>query len=155
MINRLTRGYVHIGTVVRQKKQFSVVRGTNYKGVKWFIYAAMQIKKNTPCSLRKGLHICPHKHFILKCKRCSSNMIHSTEAIIKSYKCEENITLQAERILFFLNMLTSNKSRAANRAERESVLNIPRGRPKWGGLYPSISYRDGEIECFANYSRGL
>lgn len=34
MINRLGAGYVHNGTAILQKKQFSVVHGTNYKGVK-------------------------------------------------------------------------------------------------------------------------
>lgn len=33
MINRLAHGYVHKGTAFLQKKQFSVVRSTNYKGV--------------------------------------------------------------------------------------------------------------------------
>lgn len=44
MINRAACGYVHKGAAFLQKKQFSVAHRTNYKGVKWFIYAAMQIK---------------------------------------------------------------------------------------------------------------
>lgn len=45
MINRVANGYVHKGTAILQKKLFSVVHCTNYKGVKWFIYAAMQKTK--------------------------------------------------------------------------------------------------------------
>lgn len=44
MMNGAARGYVHRGTAFLQKKLFSVVRGSNCKGVRWFIDAVMQIK---------------------------------------------------------------------------------------------------------------
>lgn len=43
-MNGAAHGYVHRGTAFLQKKLFSVVHGTNYKGVRWFIDAVMQIK---------------------------------------------------------------------------------------------------------------
>ena len=52
MIHRAACSYVHTGTALPQKKQSSVVHSTNYKGVKWFINAALQIKKNIPSSSR-------------------------------------------------------------------------------------------------------
>ena len=57
-MNGAVRGYVHRGTAFLQKKLFSVVRGTNYEGVRWFIDAVMQIK----ATQGRGLHP-PKCHF--------------------------------------------------------------------------------------------
>lgn len=65
MINRLARGYVHKGTALLQKKQFSVVHSRNYKGVKWFIYAEMQIKETHTEQLEAEVCIPVHTNIFM------------------------------------------------------------------------------------------
>lgn len=110
MINWAAHGYVHKGTAFLWKKQFSLAHGTNYKGVKWFMYAAMQIKKREKmywAAQGRGLsmQIFPFPSTVSWCIAPKQGKQKQNKTKKHTHTSVRNVTF--EKANFFLNKVNS------------------------------------------------